>query len=359
VNPIQSAANPASARHIAVVGAGLAGTLCAQALAAQGHALSVFEKSRGVGGRLATRRSQWTDAQGRQHALAFDHGAPAFVAQEPAFQAWCEQAARRGWLRPWAPRLAPDSANLAPRWWLPVPDMPALCREQARAATVYTHWEVIRVSRDDAAWCLHGPDGASAPGFDQLLLAMPPAQAAALLQDHRWDWTLAARQVPMQACWTLMALGAGAAPDWDLARPTEGPVAWAAVNSRKPGRAPSPLGTPWVVHATAAWSETHLEADADEVCAALQAALEALPGVGRQRWHWAAAHRWRYANWQACADVGSPSAWWDSVLGLGVCGDWLGGGGVNGAWASARALLRTLASTARLQPADTRCATPS
>lgn len=54
--------------RVAVVGAGLSGLGCARRLAAAGHAVTVFEKSRGLGGRIASRRVDGT---------IVDHGAPA------------------------------------------------------------------------------------------------------------------------------------------------------------------------------------------------------------------------------------------------------------------------------------------
>ena len=42
---------------VAVIGAGLAGAACARGLQAAGVQVTVFDKSRGVGGRLATRRA--------------------------------------------------------------------------------------------------------------------------------------------------------------------------------------------------------------------------------------------------------------------------------------------------------------
>ncbi|MFN3688971.1 NAD(P)-binding protein [Salinarimonas sp.] len=55
-----------AARSVAIVGAGLSGIVAARDLAAVGFRVRVFEKSRGVGGRMATRRGD---------AGAFDHGA--------------------------------------------------------------------------------------------------------------------------------------------------------------------------------------------------------------------------------------------------------------------------------------------
>ena len=45
---------------IAVIGAGMAGLVCAQQLSQAGYSVVVVEKSRGVGGRVATRRLQGT-----------------------------------------------------------------------------------------------------------------------------------------------------------------------------------------------------------------------------------------------------------------------------------------------------------
>ncbi len=62
--------------RIAVIGAGIAGLSVSAALAA--HALvCIFEKSRGVGGRMSARR---------QPPWAFDHGTQFFTARNRAFR---------------------------------------------------------------------------------------------------------------------------------------------------------------------------------------------------------------------------------------------------------------------------------
>lgn len=54
--------------RVAVFGAGLSGLAAAGRLAAAGHEVCVLEKSRGLGGRMATRRTEGT---------VLDHGCPA------------------------------------------------------------------------------------------------------------------------------------------------------------------------------------------------------------------------------------------------------------------------------------------
>ncbi len=319
----------------------MAGAICAADLRNSGHQLSLLDKARGVGGRLATRRTDWAGPPDPSSAVAFDHGAPCFAARTAAFQDWCDRARQAGLLQPWSPRWAPGSRRLHDTQWLAQPDMPELCRRQLSGVRVLPSHRVQQLSRTGTTWQLTLDDGRPLAAFDAVVLAMPPAQAADLLQTHRADWAVTARHQPMQPCWTMMALSDHAPPaSWDAAAPHTGPLAWAVVNQRKPGRAALRHGTAWVVQATASWSEDHLDAAPDEVMAALQLALGQLPDVGRLDGARATVHRWLYASALNPPPPGAP--WWDGQLGLGVCGDWLGGGGVEGAWLSGRALARAI-----------------
>ena len=116
------------ALKVAVVGAGISGASCAHALSHSGHAVQVFDKSRGAGGRMATRRAEWVDRQGRSQLSRFDHGAPCFTAHEPSFQQFVSDAIDQAWLAPWQPRLAPPS--------LPLPPLATMRRRWLRPALV-------------------------------------------------------------------------------------------------------------------------------------------------------------------------------------------------------------------------------
>lgn len=63
--------------------------------------------------------------------------------------------------------------------------------------------------------------------------------------------------------------------------------------------------------------------------------------------HYCSVHRWRYSLPQAHGTTPAPSFWWDAAQGMGVCGDFLGGCGDEGAWLPAQAW-----SAALLQPAS-------
>jgi renalase len=61
---------------IAIIGAGMAGLSAATHLVENGHSVTVFEKSRGIGGRMSTRR---------EGDFEFDHGAQYFTVRNDQF----------------------------------------------------------------------------------------------------------------------------------------------------------------------------------------------------------------------------------------------------------------------------------
>ena len=80
----------------------------------------------------------------------------------------------------------------------------------------------------------------------------------------------------------------------------------------------------------------------------MQAALAAYLGRSVD-WHHCTVHRWRYALPQPQPLTSAGSCWWDADQRLGVCGDFLGGCGVEGAWLSAQ----SLAAQSLIAPART------
>lgn len=346
------------ALRVAVIGAGIAGAACARALTQAGHSVQVFDKSRGPGGRLATRRLAWVDRSGEDRSTRLDHGAVAITARSEAFQVFVAEAVRAGWLAEWTPALAGVSLPLdddGARRYVPVPDMPQLCRHLLAGTAAIWSLTVDALHRSPLGWQLAAGGERHEPAFDAVALAVPPAQAAPLLGPHRPDWARHAAIAPMQPCWTLMGVASSAeggpgvplddGREGDLARPPAGPLAWVMRSDARPGRARVPGQAHWVVHARAGWSRRHLEHPPAWVQQQLQAALA--DHLGRPvDWLHCTVHRWRYAVPQAPLAASATSCWWDAAQGLGVCGDFIGGAGVEGAWLSGQTLGATV-----LQPA--------
>ncbi|MEM9767787.1 MAG: FAD-dependent oxidoreductase, partial [Cyanobacteria bacterium P01_D01_bin.71] len=89
-------------QDVIVVGAGLAGLVCARRLQRAGHQVCLLEKSRGLGGRLATRRFD---------EMPLDHGARYFAHHRDRLQTLTKHWLNQEILAPWRPRLYELSTN--------------------------------------------------------------------------------------------------------------------------------------------------------------------------------------------------------------------------------------------------------
>ena len=307
--------------RIAIVGAGLSGLACARSLAREGREGRLFDKARGPGGRMSTRRVE--TALG---TVGFDHGAQYFTARGESFRAEVGRWAAEGFAAPW-PAAGPEA-------WVGVPGMNAPVRALAEGVHVAWSQQVEALVREGTGWRLQVAGEVSDP-FDAVALALPAEQAAALLTGH--EASLAARAAASRTdpCWTVMAAFSERLPISADTLGEDAVLGWAARNSAKPGRANVEA---WVVQAAPVWSRDHLEDAPESVITALLSALSDRAGASLPSPLLVQAHRWRYARSAAGADL----ALWSYATRLGCCGDWLAGPRVECAWDSGEALARRM-----------------
>jgi renalase len=373
--------NPSSnktKKHIAIIGAGIAGITAARTLIQAGHKVTVIDKSRGVGGRMSHRRSEFG---------GFDHGAQYFTVRDERFRQMMHWALETSpdVARPWAANAVRvlDSqgrtleAALPHRepHWVAQPGMNALVGHMAApliAKKQIIFQQQVRLIERSAhgqysLQCYDALDTLAKPtqlgGFDAVLLAIPSVQAQALLSDSAKSFTSSGKSlskseqtipakhaevvifsqkisaVTVSPCWTLMLAFPNAlplkpnepvrplGPQWNAARSTHHRIAWLARESSKPARAGVER---WTVQASAAWSQEHLEDDAARVKAKLLKAFAEITHI-RAAPAFAEVHRWRYAKTDQALGV---SHLWDAKAGIGVCGDWCLGHRVEDAFVS-------------------------
>lgn len=341
------APSPPLKQHFAIIGAGMAGVACARTLAQAGHQVTVFEKSRGMGGRMATRDSV--------HGT-FDHGAQYFTVRDPRFMKALDTVP--GLCKRWSAttirvldelgRIAQVDQPTQETHWVPAPGMKALPSRWAlplmEQHSVELETRVTRIERDalnPRQWQLRTDGPADArqvfSGFDAVVLAMPAAQSQALLSSSELVPRLNRQldKVQVAPCWTLMlafpqamqpglsALG----PQWNAARSTHHRIAWLARESSKPGRSSVER---WTVQASAAWSQEHLNDDAPRVQAKLLKAFGEVTGIRAEPSH-VDLQRWSYAK--TIQPLGKTHLW-DAKARIGLCGDWCLGNRVEDAFLS-------------------------
>ena len=316
--------------RIAVVGAGIAGLSCAGALKRAGIEVVVFDKSRGAGGRMSTRRGD---------GWRCDHGAQYFTARDPEFRAEVARWERAGAAARWNFRLKAfdesrsRDADAGLERFVGVPRMSSPARFLAEPLELRAETTITGLRRDREGWSLEcGERGPLDGRFAAVVLALPAPQAVPLLRESSPVLAATAAGATMRGCWALM-LRFAAPVDlaFDAAFVNHGPLRWIARDSSKPGRTGPET---WLLHANAPWSEAHLEDSPDAVADELLRAFSELGGPAPQA---RTAHRWRYADTEP--PIGEVCAW-DASARIGICGDWLNGGKVEGAWLSGRALAR-------------------
>jgi hypothetical protein len=319
--------------RIAVIGAGMAGLSCALELTRADARVTVFERSRGLGGRLATRR---------HGEFAFDHGAQFITARSGPFARFAEVATRAGVLAAWKPRLREDDRVFdAPieDWLVGTPGMSSMVRPLTRNVDLQTGVAVHELLQGQRGWELQTDSGHQSQVFDAVVVAVPAPQAISLLAHHGRAFSHLSG-VKMAPCWSaMMTFDTPIDAGGEAIRWTRGPLTWAACNSSKPGRDAQPQS--WVVHAAPHWSREHLEADARDAGRLLfrefaQAIGSELPPPAHLE-----AHRWRHALVEQ--PLGLPCLV-DEEIAAGACGDWCIAPRAEAAFESGRALAHSVLS---------------
>ena len=308
---------------VAIIGAGPAGLTCARELASQGIDPVIFDKGRGLGGRLSTRRAEG--------GYQFDHGARYLTARTQGFAELLRAAEAAGAVARWP--LEIDEAA-----FVGVPGMTGLAKFLANGLNIRRSLRITRVRTATGRWCLEWDGGEEE--FDHVVITTPSPQTAALLEDgHPIRASL--DTVVMAPCLALM-IGLPAeesVPFVTYSQPSD-ELSWVALDSAKPGR-PSPPSI--VAHASPEWSTEHLELEMPEIARRLLPLVSNILGMRlTEDLPYLAAHRWRYAL--VSKPLGQPLLV-DGSRTLFAGGDWCLGDRAEDAWTSGKAIAGELLKT--------------
>ena len=336
--------NKACDKEAVVIGAGIAGLACARALVAAGMDVVILEKSRGVGGRCATRR-----IDGRP----VDHGIPFYHGQDGGFRQALEQADPQGLLVDWPREVAGKGTPCQPQSLSPEhfrvafrEGMTTFPKFLGRDLDVRHETKATRL-----AWGAH-VEIETAEGMTfrspRLVLALPIPQARQLLEtieppsQHLKSFLRVLQMTATQSTLTLLAGYAGDAPvpDWDLYYPDRSDVVdfISHDSNKRPGGGEAPQVL--VFHTRASWSRSRFTETPESWSGAVLDEARRLLGPWANRPRWTQTHRWRYARANGTPPLKEPLY----VLGtelpsLGIAGEFFApGGGVEAAWRSGNKL---------------------
>ena len=315
---------------IAIIGAGISGLVVARQLKDIAD-ISIFEKARGVGGRMSTRYAD---------PYQFDHGAQSFTARTGAFQSFLKPYIDAGHVEDWTPKILTLEAGQKPYkrdWFEPhyvgVPKMNSLCKAMADGLNVQyqTRIETVTYDAQSNHHTLTTTDGQTHQ-FDWVISTAPPIQTLGLLPDnfvHRGD----IQNHSMKGCFTLMlGFDQRLKVNWDAASVKNSCLEWLAFTDSKPGR---DISCSLIIHSTNDWAEENIDRPIEDIQAEMLKAFQDVSGVTTTP-DFITTHRWRYA-YSGASQTGN-TYYLDEQCQFGVCGDWCIAGRVEAAFTSANEL---------------------
>ncbi len=310
--------NPIHSTDYIILGAGIAGLLCAEELKRAGRTVQLIEKGRGVGGRMATRRV----ADGR-----FDHGAQYFTAREPLFQAYVDQWLKDGVIKEWFRRLPEDRDPRGYPRYCGVNGMTDVAKHLARNHLVHLSERVRLLNRTAAGWKVATDSGNRYHGR-HLVITAPLPQTMELLDANGVVLPAPAndafRAIHYEKGLATLALldGPSGMPEPGGMKVSGGILSWIADNQLK-GVSPNVAAV--TLHADPAFAKKHWDSP-DEERGRLM--LDAAATFLRARVLDHTCHRWGFA---IANEPWPERAYSNEDLQLTLAGDSFGGPRVEGA----------------------------
>lgn len=311
-------------KHIAILGTGISGAVLSHALAGSGGIrLSLFDKARGVGGRMSTRYGG---------GFEYDHGAQFFTARGSAFQNFLADLGTEGVVQRWQPKIVTLSPGKKPfkRLWfedhyVSAPRMNSMCKHLLKGLDVFNGTKIVTLeSEGNRQFLVDESDNRHGP-FDLVVSTAPAEQTMEIFNTQ--DTALGS--IRFTPCFAVMIPWQTNLPGWHAATVQDSSLEWLCFNHRKPGRTHQPS---LIAHSTGAWAAEHFNMDLDAAKNHLLQELTELIDVGDTD---PGIHRWRYAR--VTESLGSPY-WLDEKRRLAACGDWCLGNRIEDTFNSAMAL---------------------
>ncbi len=269
-----------------VIGGGISGLITATLLQRRGIKVTVLDKGRGIGGRLATRRVKYSDAiEG-----IFDYGTQYFSVKQSQFQPWVDDWLEQGIIKEWCQGFGEVDGK--PRY-CGVNGTRGIAKYLARDLDVRTSTKVVKLHYD-GRWLVESEANQQFEG-DVLIMTPPVPQSLALIANSDLvlpsDIRKALERVSYHSCIAVLAL---------LEKPSKIPfpggiavedrsLIWLADNHQK---GISPDGYAITLHATPNFSDAHWDSSDGEIAEKLFEAASAWLDSTVIKYQ---VHRWRYS----------------------------------------------------------------
>lgn len=313
-------------KKVAVIGAGIAGLTVAKNLINKQFLVDIFDKGRGVGGRMSSRKTEWG---------YLDHGVQYFTVKNPLFQNFIAQNELivKDWTGKFARWQDEELTIIKPEnpRYVPILAMNNLCKKMATGLNVKLQTRIISLEKSQT-WTLIDENQQRYSDYDFVIVTAPPLQTIDLLANHTTITELI-KELKMFACYSLMLIPENKLDLGFDAIEFQHPIlGWVAVNDSKPSRGEK---GGIIIQSNFTWAEENLEETRDYVGEMLKKATEKTLNIRFNNNLYESVHLWRYAIPQQTNDQGY---YLDKLNNIGVCGDWCLNGKVESAFLSGYSL---------------------
>jgi renalase len=333
-----------------IIGTGTAGLTCAQQLTRSGQTPTLIDKSKGLGGRLATRRLNNTHA---------DHGVCYLKPKSESFGRWIDDLVSDGILRIWTDRIhqldrsftLQDPSKIAPCYASPQ-GATAIAKHLAKGLSIIPDRRVTHLELIPNGWRVTATNGTDQDSIDarQIVFAIPPVQVLELIESiapiqvvNQLKTVEFAPSITAIATYPAELLPTAEALPWRGIQCDDAELSWIGLDSSKQLSPPKPV---IVVQSNAEFADRYI--DNPDLNAVGQQLLDRAAKLA----DWIAepelfqVHRWRYAF----AKTPLKDRFVDVGNGLYLCGDWCGGDRVESAYFSGLAIAEYLIGKALDSP---------
>ncbi|MBE9030932.1 FAD-dependent oxidoreductase [filamentous cyanobacterium LEGE 11480] len=331
--------------EIAIVGAGIAGLSCARKLQQAGHEVIIVDKSRGLGGRLATRRLAGTHA---------DHGVCYIKPKGDAFIQLIKELQAHQIIHPWTDGIhrCNQAGHLHPpaqrsTYYVAAQGATTIAKYLAQDIEVIHDQRVTSLTPIENAWQLQSKDATLELTASNVIIAIPAPQAVDLVQ-YIAGFDAAClnklKAVEFSASITAIATYPASFQATAQQTPWQGiqyidhrDLSWIGLDSSKQINPPKPTV---IVQSSAKFADRYFEAEDRQSIGQklLDRAAELAPWIAQPEE--LQVHRWRYAFATNPFDERFLEA--HAHAPLYFCGDWCGGDRVEAAYLSGEALSQSI-----------------
>ena len=274
---------------VLILGAGMSGLMAANVLKQAGHSITILEKSRGVGGRMATRRFQ--DG-------IFDHGAQYFTVRDSQFKRWVDHWKHEGVVREWThivPERGKSSGNDGYPRYIGTNGMTTVAKHLAQDLDIQLNTKIKTISSSGDFWSAKSINGKEF-NSNYLVLTAPVPQSLSLLKagkfpllENELNILNNIRYFPCIAVLVLLDRSSKIPPPGCI-KLKSGPIQWLADNTKK---GISPNSTAVTIHASPKFSQENYDLDDTQLSKILL--KEAEPWLQNEILDWQV-HKWRFSQ---------------------------------------------------------------